>query len=168
MKWNCFTCSIYSRKDKKYSCISYHTSPVKPCMFRYYPGHGLSQWEKVLLCNAFSHRPSPCPEWSLRLLRFTLTEDKNITISCTKWWPGDARTQGISSHGIDLVLQEQFGLGPRVFTLLYWHQISKCVVIAGLKDVVAIPKIKLHIIERLRETELKRWKVWIVISIRDS
>ena len=28
-------------------------------------GDGLSQWEKALLCNAFSHWRSPYPEWSL-------------------------------------------------------------------------------------------------------
>ena len=29
--------------------------------------YGLSQWEKALLCNAFSHWSSPYPEWSLEL-----------------------------------------------------------------------------------------------------
>ena len=33
--------------------------------FRYHSWYGLSQWEKALLCNASSHWPSPCPEWSL-------------------------------------------------------------------------------------------------------
>ena len=28
-------------------------------------GYGLGQWEEALLCNAFSHWPSPYPEWSL-------------------------------------------------------------------------------------------------------
>ena len=44
------------------------------------------------------------------VLRFTLKKDKNIPISNSQyhscWWPGDARSQSISIHDIDLVLQE--------------------------------------------------------------
>ena len=31
-------------------------------------GYGFSQWEEALLCNAFSHWPSPYPEWSLAIM----------------------------------------------------------------------------------------------------
>ena len=41
-----------------------------------------------------------------RLLRLIIKKDRNIPISHSQyhgcWWPGDARSQGISSHDIDL------------------------------------------------------------------
>ena len=44
------------------------------------------------------------------LLRFIIQENKNLLISHSQyhgcWWPGDNRSQGINSHGIDLVSWE--------------------------------------------------------------
>ena len=45
-------------------------------------------------------------------------EDKDLFVLLSQyrgcWWPGDARSQGISSHGIDLVLSEYFSLSTRM------------------------------------------------------
>ena len=38
------------------------------------------------------------------------------------WWPNNERSQGISSHGIDLILQEYFNVSTtRVNPMLYLH-----------------------------------------------
>ena len=37
-------------------------------VIRHNAGYGFSQWEEALLCNAFSHWPSPYPEWSLAIM----------------------------------------------------------------------------------------------------
>ena len=51
--------------------------------------------------------------WTLKycqLLKFAPKEDKNICAACGQyqgcWWPGDAKSQGISNHDIDLVITE--------------------------------------------------------------
>ena len=50
-------------------------------------GLGLSQWEEVLLCNAFSHWPSPYPEWSLWIWKSPpITHwDWDKTLMCFDW-----------------------------------------------------------------------------------
>ena len=63
---------------------------VSPSHSRVQSGYGLSQWEKALHSNAFSHWPSPYPEWSMYRLKFWLNDDTIMThrqtsnISCTK------------------------------------------------------------------------------------
>ena len=53
------------------------------------------------------------------------------------WWPGDARSNGISSHGIDLVLTEYFGFNTEWLTQWaeqngrHFGNIFKCIFLNG-------------------------------------
>ena len=72
-----------AEKTWKYICISHPSSTMKHC----------------------------------RLLKSTPKDAKNIHIAHGQyhgcWWPGDARSHGISSHGIDLNFLEYSGLSTR-------------------------------------------------------
>ena len=53
------------------TCQSWHmcfVAGLKKASLKHWDhsGYGLSQWEKALLCNAFSHWPSPYSDWSLK------------------------------------------------------------------------------------------------------
>ena len=53
------------------------------CINRDHSGHGLSQWEEVLLFNAFSHWPCPYAEWSLHFqLSCSVVMAENLHFPC--------------------------------------------------------------------------------------
>ena len=66
------SCSIYILLEEKLflEFLNHDThfalfSLINGVMCRDHYGYGFSQWEEALLCNAFPHWPSPCPEWFL-------------------------------------------------------------------------------------------------------
>ena len=65
-------------------------------------------WQYCIISSLILYHPMLLKH--LRLLRFSLKQEKNICISHNQyhgcWWPGNVRSQGISSHGIDLLYLE--------------------------------------------------------------
>ena len=49
------------------TCIWDQSQSLKTFNYMEHSGYGFSQWEVALVCDAFSHWPSPCPEWSPKL-----------------------------------------------------------------------------------------------------
>ena len=90
--------TIYHRDHSRYGLRQWE-------MALHHSGYGLGQWEKALHGNAFSHWPSPYPEWSLyQCWCETIFWPHDIltpgTKYCTLYWPrvNIKRGQNIVSH----------------------------------------------------------------------
>ena len=97
----------------------------------------LSQWETSLHRNAVSQWLGPNLELALKLVCNTPHDVQgspipflcymytgqyilyNQYLGC--WWPGDARSQGISIHGIDIVILPYSNFTSKGVTWELWH-----------------------------------------------
>ena len=104
--------SIVRTHQNLFDCTFHHLATMKYCShfiifvmdsdhFVYAP----SQWETTLHCNVVSHWLDTYTKWSL--------EDKDLFTLQSEhrgcWWGGYSKSQGISSHDIDLIAPEYSG-----------------------------------------------------------